>query len=38
MIDSGLAAKKNELLPIYLGCLRLVALDVGKIQDAHTAG
>ena len=38
MIDSGLASKKNELLPIYLGCRRAIALDVGKIQDAHTAG
>lgn len=38
MIDSGLAAKKNELSPVYLRGLRLIALDVGKIQDAHTAG
>ncbi len=38
MIDSSLAAKKSELSPVYLRCLRLIALDVGKIQDAHTAG
>ena len=38
MIDSGLAANENELSLVYLRCLRLIALDVGKIQDAHTAG
>lgn len=38
MIDSGLTANKNELSPVYPRWLRPIALDVGKIQDAHTAG